>query len=57
MDAMKDGSFAADVESVSRTTEAELRQMMQDPRYYDSTRRDPTFVKQVEDGFKQIYRS
>ncbi len=57
MDAMKDGSFAADVESASRTTEAELRQMMQDPRYYDSTRRDPTFVKQVEDGFKQIYRS
>lgn len=57
MEAMKDGSFAADVESVSRTTEAELRQMMQDPRYYDSTRRDPTFVKQVEDGFKQIYRS
>lgn len=56
MNALKDGNFASDAQSASTTSEVELRQMMQDPRYYDSTRRDPAFVKQVEDGFKQIYR-
>lgn len=57
MNAMKDGSFANEAQPSSGFSEGELRQMMQDPRYYDSTRRDPEFVKQVENGFKQIYRS
>jgi len=34
----------------------ELRSMMQDPRYWDNTRRDPTFVKQVDEGFSKLYK-
>lgn len=57
MEAMKDGNFAGDTQSASNVGERELQQMMNDPRYYDSTRRDPVFVKQVEDGFRKIYGS
>lgn len=57
MEAMKDGSFAGETQSASDVGERELQQMMNDPRYYDSTRRDPVFVKQVEDGFRKIYGS
>ena len=56
MEAMKDGSFAADSQSASTTSEAELRQMMNDPRYWNPVERDPNFIKQVENGFKQLYR-
>jgi len=28
---------------------------MLDPRYHDPARRDPTFVKEVDDGFKRIF--
>ena len=55
-EAMKDGNFAQDTNSASASSESQLREMMNDPRYYDSARRDPHFVKQVEDGFKQLYR-
>lgn len=57
MEAMKDGNFAGETQSASDVGERELQQMMNDPRYYDSTRRDPVFVKQVEDGFRKIYGS
>ena len=33
--------------------EAELHHMMQDPRYWQ--KKDPSFVKQVTEGFRQIY--
>lgn len=56
MEAMKDGSFAGDAQSASTTSEAELRQMMNDPRYWNPVERDPNFIKQVENGFKQLYR-
>lgn len=32
----------------------ELEQMMKDPRYRDPQRRDPTFVKRVQDGFARM---
>lgn len=32
-----------------------LREMMRDPRYADPTRRDPEFVKRIEDGFRSLY--
>lgn len=57
MEKLKDSSISQSTSSVADNSESELRQMMQDPRYYDSTRRDPNFVKQVEDGFKRIYGS
>jgi hypothetical protein len=36
-------------------TEAKLKQMMNDPRYYDNYRRDPEYVKKVQQGFEQLY--
>ena len=39
----------------AQTNESELKQMMLDPRYHDPVRRDPVFIKQVEDGFKRLY--
>ena len=34
----------------------ELETMMRDPRYWDNTRRDPSFVKQVDEGFSKLYK-
>jgi hypothetical protein len=33
---------------------SELREMMTDPRYWDANRRDPAWVKKIEDGWKRI---
>jgi hypothetical protein len=33
----------------------ELRSMQNDPRYYSPARRDPAFVKRVDEGFAKIY--
>ena len=54
-EAMKDGNFAADAQSSSGVSERELAQMMNDPRYYDAARRDPHFVKQVDDGYRKLF--
>ncbi len=54
MDAMKDGSFSEDTASASDLNEADLREMMNDPRYWKD--RDPHFHKQVAEGFQRIYR-
>lgn len=53
-EAMKDGSFASDTQPAAQNTEQELREMMNDPRYWKD--RDPHFIKQVTEGFQQIYR-
>jgi hypothetical protein len=55
MDAMKDGSFSQQANPASGMTEADLKNMMKDERYWNPTHRDPNFVKQVEAGFKKIY--
>jgi len=39
----------------AQTNEAELKQMMLDPRYHDPVRRDASFIKQVDEGFKRLY--
>jgi hypothetical protein len=36
-------------------TEQTLREMMQDDRYHNPARRDPHFIKQVEEGFRKLY--
>ena len=54
-EAMKDGNFSGDAQSASYPDKDELAQMMNDPRYYDPARRDPHFVKQVNDGYKRLY--
>ena len=54
MEAMKDGSFSGDTQASAGQSEQELREMMNDPRYWKD--RDPHFVKQVTEGFQQIYK-
>ena len=36
-------------------SEQKLRAMMNDPRYHDPMRRDPEYVKQIEQGFAALY--
>ena len=52
-EALKDGSFSGSADSVSGTSEDDLREMMQDPRYW--SKNDPAYVKKVEAGFKKLY--
>lgn len=54
MEAMKDGSFAGDTQATAGASEKELREMMNDPRYWKD--RDPHFIKQVTEGFQQMYK-
>ena len=35
--------------------EVELTEMMRDERYWNQSKRDPNFVKQVDEGFKKLY--
>jgi len=53
-EALKDGNFAGNTEPAAQTTERELREMMNDPRYWKD--RDPAFIKEVTEGFQKIYR-
>lgn len=38
------------------TNEDQLKTMMQDPRYWNPSQRDPNYVKQVQEGFSKLYR-
>lgn len=57
MEAMKDGSFAGEATPASGLSQADLNEMMRDPRYGlgNPAARDADFVKKVNDGFKQLY--
>ena len=55
-EALKGGSFAGNTQSSAGLSEAKLREMMSDPRYYSPKDRDPNFVREDEAGFKQVYR-
>jgi hypothetical protein len=53
---MSGSSLSGEVTSPTVMDRKELESMMNDPRYWDSTRRDPTFVKQVDEGFAKLYK-
>ena len=36
-------------------TPQRLREMMRDPRYFDPSRRDADYVRQVREGFEALY--
>ena len=55
MSAMKDGSFSGETQRAEAVSEEKLREMMQDERYHNPVKRDPHFIKQVEEGFRKIY--
>ena len=52
MEATKDGSFSGGSQSTGQITQAELDEMMNDPRYWDKN--DAAYVKQVEEGYKRL---
>ena len=53
---MGDTSVNGDSQPASQINEAQLRDMMKDPRYWNPTQREQAFVKQVEEGFSKLYR-
>lgn len=54
---MNDGvNLSGEGSTAAGLSQDELRSMMQDPRYWDNTRRDPGFVKQVDEGFSKLYK-
>ena len=55
-EALKGGSFAGNTQPTAGMSKAKLTEMMNDPRYYNPKDRDPNFVREVEAGFKQVYR-
>lgn len=55
MDAVKDGSFSEASSPASGVNEDALKQMMADERYWNPTKRDPAFIKQVDQGFAKLY--
>lgn len=55
MNAMRETSPATGNTPSGQISEDQLRQMMMDDRYHNPAKRDPNFVKMVEDGFKKIY--
>ena len=38
-----------------KITQADLDSMIADPRYHDPNKRDPAFIKKVEEGFARLY--
>lgn len=55
MSAMKDGSFSGETQRAEAVSEQKLREMMLDERYHNPVKRDPHFIKQVEEGFRKLY--
>jgi hypothetical protein len=55
MEAMKDGGYGETTSSASGMNEDSLRQMMADERYWNPAKRDPGFIKQVDQGFAKLY--
>ena len=55
MEAVRDNGYTEPASVPGRMDEASLREMMKDDRYWNPRDRDPSFVKQVEDGFKKLY--
>lgn len=55
MEKTNNSSVSPDIQPTGQITEADLRSKMQDPRYWNPSKRDPAFVKEIEDGFSKLY--
>jgi len=55
MSTMKQAGPSMQSQPVASITQDQLNQMMLDPRWHDPAKRDMSFVKEVEDGFKRLY--
>ena len=49
-------SIGGDTNATTGISKSDLETMMRDPRYWDTSRRDPGYVKQVDEGFAKLYR-
>lgn len=55
MEKMQDTSVS-DASNINATfNEVELQEMMKDERYWNPSRRDANWIKQVDEGFKKLY--
>ena len=55
MEALKQSAPIGEASPTGQLKEENLRQMMQDPRYWNVAKRDPSFVRQVDEGFQKLY--
>jgi len=56
MDKLSGANMSGNAQPAQQISEADLRSMMKDERYWNVSKRDPAFVKQVEDGFSRVFR-
>lgn len=56
MQAVKDDTGGGNTQAANRINEDTLRQMMLDPRYHDPARREKDFVRQVDEGWKTLFK-
>ena len=56
MDKLSGANMSGNAQPAQQLTEADLRSMMKDERYWNNAKRDPAFVKQVDDGFSRVFR-
>ena len=55
INALKGSTSIGDASPTGQQNEAGLREMMKDERYWSMTKRDPNYVRQVEEGFQKLY--
>lgn len=55
MDAIKEPTLTDQTSIASNFNEIELTEMMKDERYHNPAKRDPHYVKQIDDGWKKLH--
>ena len=55
MSKMKSPSIASASESPEKLSEDSLRQKMSDEKYWHPAKRDPAYVKEVQEGWAKLY--
>tara|TARA_R100000742_G_C4254206_1_gene72259 strand:+ start:161 stop:877 length:717 start_codon:yes stop_codon:yes gene_type:complete len=55
MDGLKENTVSGNSQPTALLNEGKLKEMMNDPRYWNNAKRDPAFISQVDDGFKKLY--
>ena len=55
MNALKTTTSIGDATPTGQQSEDGLREMMKDERYWNMSKRDPSYVRQVEEGFQKLY--
>lgn len=55
MTAMKEPSVTDQTNISANFSNVELQEMMKDERYWNPSRRDANWIKQVDEGFKKLY--